>query len=85
VDLRDTPDEVAFRAEARAWIEANLPDDVRGGAFQFYFARPVTREQYLVGKLLPPVLLVFFAAPDKFDSQQALFDRIRNSITFQSS
>jgi len=31
------------------------------------------------------VLLVFFAAPDKFDSQQALFDRIRNSITFQSS
>jgi alkylation response protein AidB-like acyl-CoA dehydrogenase len=31
VDLRDTPDEVAFRAEARAWIEANLPDEVRGG------------------------------------------------------
>ncbi len=31
MDLRDTPDEVAFRAEARAWIEANLPDEVRGG------------------------------------------------------
>ncbi len=42
-----------------------VADDVRGGAFQFYFARPVTREQYLIGKLLPPVLLVFFvtAAP----------------------
>jgi len=32
VDLRDTPDEVAFRAEARAWIGANLPDELRGGA-----------------------------------------------------
>jgi hypothetical protein len=35
-----------------------VADDVRGGAFQFYFARPVTREQYLTGKLLPPVALV---------------------------
>ena len=32
MDLRDTPDEVAFRAEARAWIGANLPDELRGGA-----------------------------------------------------
>jgi len=31
VDLRDTPDEAAFRAELRAWIEAALPDDRRGG------------------------------------------------------
>ena len=31
VDLRDTPEEVAFRAEARAWIEANLSDELRGG------------------------------------------------------
>jgi alkylation response protein AidB-like acyl-CoA dehydrogenase len=30
VDLRDTPDEVAFRAEVRAWIEANLPEELRG-------------------------------------------------------
>jgi alkylation response protein AidB-like acyl-CoA dehydrogenase len=30
VDLRDTPQEAAFRAELRAWIEANLPDDRRG-------------------------------------------------------
>jgi hypothetical protein len=35
-----------------------VADDARGGAFQFYFARPVTREQYLVGKLVPPVVLV---------------------------
>jgi alkylation response protein AidB-like acyl-CoA dehydrogenase len=32
VDLRDTPDEVAFRAEARAWIEANLSDGLRSSA-----------------------------------------------------
>ena len=32
MDLRDTSDEVAFRAEARAWIEANLSDEVRDGA-----------------------------------------------------
>jgi alkylation response protein AidB-like acyl-CoA dehydrogenase len=31
VDLRDTPDEAAFRAELRAWIEAALPDERRGG------------------------------------------------------
>jgi alkylation response protein AidB-like acyl-CoA dehydrogenase len=30
VDLRDTPDEAAFRAELRAWLEANLPEDKRG-------------------------------------------------------
>jgi ABC-2 type transport system permease protein len=35
-----------------------VADDVRTGAFQLYFARPVTREQYLVGKLIAPVLLV---------------------------
>ena len=32
MDLRDTPDEAAFRADTRAWIEANLSDEVRGGA-----------------------------------------------------
>jgi alkylation response protein AidB-like acyl-CoA dehydrogenase len=31
VDLRDTPDEAAFRAGLRAWIADNLPDDERGG------------------------------------------------------
>ncbi len=31
MDLRDTPDEAAFRAELRAWIEAALPDERRGG------------------------------------------------------
>jgi alkylation response protein AidB-like acyl-CoA dehydrogenase len=31
VDLRDTPDEAAFRAELRAWLDANLPEEKRGG------------------------------------------------------
>jgi alkylation response protein AidB-like acyl-CoA dehydrogenase len=30
VDLRDTPEEARFRAEARAWLEANLPEELRG-------------------------------------------------------
>jgi ABC-type transport system involved in multi-copper enzyme maturation permease subunit len=39
-----------------------VADDVRTGAFQLYFARPLTREQYLAGKLIPPVLLVLFVS-----------------------
>lgn len=39
---------------------AQVADDARAGAFQFYFARPVTREQYLVGKLVPVLTLVTF-------------------------
>ena len=31
MDLRDTPDEAAFRAELRAWLETNLPEERRGG------------------------------------------------------
>ncbi len=30
MDLRDTPEEAAFRAEVREWIEASLPDELRG-------------------------------------------------------
>jgi alkylation response protein AidB-like acyl-CoA dehydrogenase len=30
VDLRDTAEEAEFRAELRAWLEANLPEDKRG-------------------------------------------------------
>jgi alkylation response protein AidB-like acyl-CoA dehydrogenase len=38
VDLRDSPGEAAFRSEVRAWIEENLPDELResrGGARRF--------------------------------------------------
>jgi alkylation response protein AidB-like acyl-CoA dehydrogenase len=38
VDLRDSPPEAAFRSEVRAWIEENLPDELResrGGARRF--------------------------------------------------
>jgi alkylation response protein AidB-like acyl-CoA dehydrogenase len=30
VDLRDTPEEAAFRAEARAWLADNIPEELRG-------------------------------------------------------
>ena len=35
-----------------------IADDVRGGASQFYFARPVGKVDYMIGKLLPPLILV---------------------------
>ena len=31
MNLRDTPEEAAFRAELREWLEANLPESKRGG------------------------------------------------------
>jgi ABC-2 type transport system permease protein len=34
-----------------------VADDARAGAFQFYFARPLTREQYVLGKLVATVSL----------------------------
>jgi alkylation response protein AidB-like acyl-CoA dehydrogenase len=53
VDLRDTPDEAAFRAELRAWIEANLPEanrGGRGGAQRFEeFGREWSRKLYDAG------------------------------------
>jgi alkylation response protein AidB-like acyl-CoA dehydrogenase len=30
VDLRDTPEEAAFRAEVRGWLEANIPTELTG-------------------------------------------------------
>jgi len=33
VDLRDTPEEAAFRSEVQAWLAGNLTDELRGGRF----------------------------------------------------
>src|SRR6187402_2171462 len=38
MDLRDTPEEAAFRADLRAWLEEHLPEELqghRGGAARF--------------------------------------------------
>ena len=34
MDLRDTPEEAAFRSELRAWIQASLTDEIRRGRFE---------------------------------------------------
>ena len=34
MDLRDTPEEAAFRSELRSWIDTNLTDEIRGGRFE---------------------------------------------------
>jgi ABC-type transport system involved in multi-copper enzyme maturation permease subunit len=39
-----------------------VADDFRQGTFQFYFARPISREQYLAGKAVPVVMLVAFVS-----------------------
>jgi len=54
VDLRDTPEEAAFRTELRAWLEANLPEEKRGwrgGAQRFddAFGREWSRRLYDAG------------------------------------
>jgi alkylation response protein AidB-like acyl-CoA dehydrogenase len=33
VDLRDTPEEAVFRDEVKAWIDANLPDELHGARY----------------------------------------------------
>ena len=54
MDLRDTPQEAEFRAELRAWIDANLPDRKRGGRggaqrFDDPFMREWSRTLYEAG------------------------------------
>jgi alkylation response protein AidB-like acyl-CoA dehydrogenase len=54
VDLRDKPEEAAFRAELRAWLDASLPDDRRGGRggaqrFDDSFGREWSRKLYEAG------------------------------------
>jgi alkylation response protein AidB-like acyl-CoA dehydrogenase len=54
VDLRDTQEEAAFRAELRGWLEANLPGERRGGRggaqrFDDAFGREWSRKLYEAG------------------------------------
>ncbi len=54
MDLRDTQEEGAFRAELRAWVDANLPADKRGGRggaqrFEDPFIREWSRKLYEAG------------------------------------
>lgn len=54
MDLRDTPEEAAFRAEVRAWLDTNLPEEKRGwrgGAQRFddAFGREWSRRLYEAG------------------------------------
>src|SRR3954453_18704726 len=53
MDLRDTPEEAAFSAELRSWIEENLPEEQRGGrggAQRFeQFGREWSRKLYDAG------------------------------------
>ncbi len=45
MELRDTPEEAAFRAELREWLEENVPDSVRGNrGGEARFDRPEMRE-----------------------------------------
>jgi alkylation response protein AidB-like acyl-CoA dehydrogenase len=44
MNLQDTPEDLAFRAEVRAFIEAHLPADIRDAVLQF---RRVEREDYV--------------------------------------
>ena len=51
MDLRDTPEEARFRDELRAWVEANLPAEKRGGRggaqrFEDPFIREWSRKLY---------------------------------------
>src|SRR5439155_20393461 len=54
MELRDTPEEAAFRAELRAWLDDNLPEERRGwrGGEQRFgdeFGRAWSRKLYEAG------------------------------------
>ncbi|MCD6497725.1 MAG: ABC transporter permease subunit [Deltaproteobacteria bacterium] len=39
-----------------------VSDDLRGGSFHFYFSRPVTKTDYILGKILPTTLVIAILA-----------------------
>jgi len=51
----------AFGLSQRVGAPA-IADDMRTGAFSFYFCRPVSRVHYMVGKILPVAILVCLAS-----------------------
>lgn len=68
-DLLEDPAELVFSCFfwSQLWFSLALSlrvaapavaEDIRTGAFQFYFSRPVSRVHYLVGKVGPTALLV---------------------------
>jgi hypothetical protein len=56
-------------------------DDPDDASASLHFVMDVV--QYRTPALTSSVWLVFFAAPDKFPGQLPLFNRVRDSITFQ--
>jgi alkylation response protein AidB-like acyl-CoA dehydrogenase len=54
VELRDSPEEAAFRAQLRAWLDENLPEERRGGRggaarFEDAFVRDWSRRLFEAG------------------------------------
>ena len=51
MDLNFTPEELAFRAEIRDWVRANLPPDI---STKVHAAQRLTRDDMVTGLLSSP-------------------------------
>ena len=69
MDLRDTPDEAAFRAELRAWLEENLPEKLRGRVMSLYM---LDRGLMPAGALFAGVVAHFIGAPSTVAAMGAI-------------
>ena len=79
------PDRVTFEPMHRQLTIGGSPADELEGVMQDP-KDPRTKLHVLFDVVQPPgggsVLLAFFAAPDRFDDQRPLFDRIRDGVRF---